>query len=154
MWMFARVLLFVAAIAGTALLPTNEAHERLPAMVKVMLALAAPFLAYVGLKYVVGFQAKNLVSAKRWTRPSWQSNFLNFRDPLHFVHMAAIVLLGSAIGLAIAGVFRNQETLLQAWACLGGALGLYIGVRRCEYLFPDKYAGGPSSATNGGAKPQ
>jgi len=101
----------------------------------------------LGLIFVIGIQAVNPFSAPRWTKPSWRSNFLNLRDPLHFFHFFAFAGLAGAAGSALGSlaVQGRLDFLVVAMQALAG-LGILAGVRLCLRVYRFKYQDEPPQA--------
>jgi hypothetical protein len=148
-WLIGRIALcivaFGGALASAQAPPTSLRRTPNPDFI---IALASPVIAYAALKYVVGFQARSTYSSSQWTAPSWRSNFLNVRDPLHFVHAASFVLIAVGLGQVFVSLCVCWGAREGAIACLGGATGLLLGVKRREILFPEKYGGEKGDIAN------
>jgi hypothetical protein len=91
---------------------------------------------------VIGVQSINPYSAVRWTKPSWDSNFLNPRDPMHFVHLGAFMALAVAAGLIICSPFVGLWVFLEGVSCLASSAGLFLGIRLCMKVFARKFEAG------------
>jgi len=103
----------------------------------LLLVLAGPLL-FVPL--ILWVQARNPVSSPVWTLPNWNSNFLNFQDPVHFFHFGAV--LGFVYGLGYFGdafvIFDKLK--MAAGACvIASSISLFLGVKASMRLFATKY---------------
>ena len=118
----------------------------LPVLVIGMCIFAILFYP-LGLIFVIGIQAVNPLSAPRWAKPSWRSNFLNLRDMLHFFHFGAFVVLAGAAGSALGSlaVQGRLDFLLVAMQAMAG-LGTLAGVRLCMRVYRFKYQNKPPQA--------
>jgi len=114
-----RIGLLVAFFALGIIFPYNEFRidelaDAVPVGIPVLvigmciLAILFPPLALI---FVIGIQAFNPFSAPLWTKPSWRSNFLNLRDPLHFFHFGAFAVLAGAAGSALG----NRRSILLSY---------------------------------------
>ena len=128
LWMRIRWVILIATVAMCLLAPTrSEGAHPLDWAALVIIGLVMP----VGLVAVIGVQFLNPRSAPIWEYPSWRSNFLNLRQPLHFFHFAGYVCLAQGIGaitktfiahtpttpLVLSGFVLAASTAVGVWAC-------------------------------------
>ncbi len=142
LWASGRLILCGAAFVSGLISDGGEAIETqlsLQIAVDTVLVVLSPLLAYLGLWFVIDVQSRTSYSAQYWTIPTWKSNWLNVRDPAHFFHAGAFGVLALGAGLLAGFLVGNHGKLMDAVACIGGGLGLLVGVKRCPKLFPHKY---------------
>ena len=142
LWASGRLILCGAAFVSGLIGDGAQAMEpqlRLHIAAETALAVLSPLVTYLGVWFVLGVQSQNSDSAQYWTIPTWKSNWLNFRDPAHFFHAGAFGVLALGAGLLGGFLVGNHGKVMDAIACMGGGLGLLVGVKRCPKLFPHKY---------------
>ncbi len=126
----------------TAFMPPLFAEDPLahaPMPVKVGLILFPLLFFPVASVFVIGIQYVNPCTGERWTVPHWNSNFLNLRDPLHFLHLAKCLALAMAIGSVAALPFGGSSYLLQSLMYLSCFFGIHLGIGICIRMFGTKF---------------
>ncbi len=145
-WSIGRTILCILAFVSGFVMNDPEAMELHPplsfAVVDAALVVLSPLLAYFGLWFVLGFQSRNPRSAEYWSMPTWRSNWLDFRDPAHFFHLAAFIGIAFGAGLLSGFLMGHHGKLMDGIACIGAGSGLLVCLRRCPKLFPHKYRPG------------
>jgi hypothetical protein len=127
--MITRALIAGSGIAGGPFVTSPETIAEAHAASEhcFFVLIAVPFM----LLLVVGFQAFNPFSARRWTKPTWFSNPFNLRDPLQFFHMGAYHFLAGGLGALLSVPFRGIIALPMALLLLACGAGVLLGIQLC-----------------------
>jgi len=111
-----------------------------PAGMLVLLLIAAcvaPFL----ILGVVGVQVVNPLRSKPFRKPTWHTNFLDVRDPNHFLHLFGYCLIAAAAGRGIVDLFYKGAPGISAVAWLAGGFAFLAGVRMATHVYRAHYQG-------------
>ena len=125
--------------AGAEVSQPDEAFALLGLLLFVILCggvIATPLFMLA----IIGVQAVNPFSKPRWTKPSWQTNFLQLRDPLHGFHMLGYVAMFLGLGAGSATIIAPDGAIMwlgPVWMAQG--LSVLCGVRLCMRVFSNKY---------------
>ncbi len=84
-------------------------------------------------------QANASYALKKWTIPNIDTNFINFRDPLHFFHAASHVYSFGGIAIIIASFLNHMSDIRNGLYALAVGVGLIIGVKLCIIVCRKKY---------------
>jgi hypothetical protein len=96
---------------------------------------------------VIGIQAINPFSAPVWTRPSWETNFLNLGDPLHFFHCGGWCFIATGPGMILMAPFTHWLNAVWGIMVIVGGIELLWAVRLCEKVYRRKFPDVPSTMT-------
>jgi hypothetical protein len=110
--------------------------------IDIMDCLIVLIFCPVGLLFVIGIQAINPISGKIWTKPSWESNPFNFKDPLHFFHLGALNILATSVGSFISTFFQNPTLWFPVFLYFFAGAGTLAGVQLCQFIYKKKYLAG------------
>jgi len=83
-------------------------------------------------------------------RPSFHSRIRPLGDPIPMFHLVAFCVIGTAAGLAAAGVFRDGQTLFGAFCAAAAGAGLWLAVK----IVVKVYYRGPQLASSTALKPR
>jgi len=104
-------------------------------MIPVVALLSVPILLFV-----IGIQVRNPFQDRKWVLPDWDSNILNFRQPLNFFHAGAFMFIGAGTGCVIGSVFGGVAYVAEGAVLLAGGVGLLWGINLCSKLYKDKFS--------------
>jgi hypothetical protein len=94
----------------------------------------------IAMVVVFGIQRVNSRSAKVWHRPSWATNPFNFRDPVQFFHLAAILSIAQGF-IVIARVWiTSYPFYIEALIPLAMGLGVWVGLKVVLVVYSSKFA--------------
>ena len=93
-WLYFKVGLIIAGIGMAMYQGALTSHASPPITLN---NLILPILFGIfGLQFIIGIQALNKKSAKKWFKPSWFCNPFNLGQPLCFFHFCGwFMMLGS-----------------------------------------------------------
>jgi len=145
-WKIARIILIVASFASgvvEGLYVPGEIFQDLYhnfGILGVALLLLFPVVFFpVAMLLVIGVQFVNPFTSPKWTAPTWNSNFLNLRDPMHFFHLVAFMGVSGGVGLLACSPFVGLWVLFEGVSCLASSVSLLLGIRLCMKVFKSKY---------------
>jgi len=110
-----------------------------PLFLQVVIIISPMVLSPIILLAIIGVQYKNPLQDKPWTKPNMDSNFLNFKDPLHFFHAAGIFAVACGLGHILGAAFNSWRTVTIGLGVLSGSLGIFIGVAMCVRVYRKKF---------------
>jgi hypothetical protein len=134
LWTWIRFGLLGIVFIGGLATPAQPATKVLPDW-NALAAIGGLPLALIA---VIGVQAVNPRSDTAWRYPTWDANFLNFRQPLQFFHFAACVCFAGGAGTLLRVLLSHSA--LQPDALTGVVMGAAaaIGVSACTHVFRRK----------------
>ncbi len=135
-WKLFRIVLI--ALVGVVSLFTPLKQQVQPQIYWNELAIIFICIPVV-LLFVVGIQAINPYSAKVWRKPNWNINPLNFRDPVHFFHFGAYVMLVQGIITSLRVSFSTVTFYPEAMIALVMGVSILIAVHLIMLAYRSKY---------------
>jgi len=105
---------------------------------------AVPFvflMSVIAIPFILSIQVHNPWSNKIWERPRWNSNFLNFRNPIDFLSLGGYYFIITG-GIRIVGNFiKFQQLSMDGLLMLASGAGILLGVYLSyKYIFKEKFA--------------
>ena len=94
----------------------------------------------IAMVIVFGIQRVNPHSAKVWCRPSWTTNPFNFRDPVQFFHLAALVSIAQGLIVITRVWITSYPFYAEALVPLAMGLGAWVGVKVVMVVYRSKFA--------------
>jgi hypothetical protein len=113
--------------------------EDAPIIFNLILIFLPLMFIPLALVMVMSVQSINPFQNKQWTLPDWDSNFLNFRNPLQFLHTAAFFIAANSIGTILASFFSNSSYLVMGLGGISGSAGVLLGVKLCTKVYRKKF---------------
>ena len=136
-WVYIRLFVLMLFAVGTCF--SEDELADIPWTFLGFSCLAIMIFIPIMIVVIISGFAHNPLTSARWRGPSWKTNFLNLRDPLHFFHFGGCISI-------ILGLVRIARTLLLHLTFdKGGLLSVFCGlavlsgVRLCLLLFKKKY---------------
>lgn len=136
-WVYVRVFVLMLFAVGTSF--SEDELAEIPWTFLCFICLATMIFFPIMMLVGTSVHALNPLTSARWQAPSWRTNFLNLRDPLHSWHFIGY-------GAIVLGLVRIARTLLLHLTFdKGGLLSVFCGlavlagVRLCLLLFKKKY---------------
>ena len=115
-----------------------------PAGMLVLLLIAACVTPFIVLG-VVGVQVVNPLRSKPFSKPTWHTNFLDVRDPNHFLHLFGYCLIAAAAGRGIVDLVTKGAPGIAAVAWLAQGFAFLAGIRLSAYVYQRHYQGRPTA---------
>ena len=137
-WFWLRLVLLGGAFVFGLLSPFVDLWEPETTMEGPVFVFAVVLpLAFFpfALLFVMGLQALNPFSPKKWRRASWHSNFVDPRHPLPFFHVAAYLSAALGGGVLCGVLLAAGSVDLGSLSMISTSAGLLLGVRLCEDVF-------------------
>jgi hypothetical protein len=136
-WLFIRLAIISVVVVLTLLSPANEFQET-PDIAWVSVPLVF-FFAVVSMQFVIGIQAFNSMSAKKWLRPGWRSNPFNFKQPLQFFYFAGWLMLASSLSYLPVGFGDTQDSMVLVAMPASFGFGILMGVKLSVLVYRRKF---------------
>jgi hypothetical protein len=93
----------------------------------------------IAMVIVFGIQRVNPRSAKVWHRPSWATNPFNFRDPVQFFHLGAILSIAQGFIIVVRIALTSFPFYVEALVPFAMGLGVLVGVKVVVAVFSSKF---------------
>jgi hypothetical protein len=93
----------------------------------------------IAMVIVFGIQRVNPRSAKVWHRPSWATNPFNFRDPVQFFYLGAILSAAQGLIIVLRIVVTSFPFYVEALVPLAMGLGAWVGVKAIVVVYRSKF---------------
>lgn len=136
-WLFVRLTIIAVAVVLALFSPANESQET-PDVAWVSVPVVFIF-AVVSMQFVIGIQAFNSMSAKKWIRPGWRSNPFNLKQPLQFFHFAGWFMLASSLSYLPAGFGGTHDSMVLVAMPASFGLGTLMGVKLSVLVYRRKF---------------
>lgn len=145
-WKIARIILIVASFASGVVeglyVPGaifQDLYHNFGILGVALLLLFPVVFVPVAMLFVIGVQFVNPFTSPKWKAPTWNSNFLNLRDPLHFFHLGAFLGVSGAAGLLVCSPFAGLWVFLAGVSCLTASVSLLLSIRLCMKVYASKF---------------
>jgi hypothetical protein len=136
-WVWLRVAAILLVAIGACFTPLESRFK--PPLDWLTLLGIFVFIP-IALVLVIGFQRLNPRSAKVWQHPAWSTNPFNFRDPIQFFYLGALLSVAQGV-VAILRVFIASVPLYpEAFVPLTMGIGTWLGVKIVVLLNPAKFS--------------
>jgi hypothetical protein len=138
-WAYVRIGILLAALASALFEPLGPRAKppiEWPALFVIFGVLP------IALVVILGVQRINPSSAKTWTRPSWSSNFLNFRDPIQFFYFAAFLSVAQGVAVLAKIALTGTQFYVEALVPIAIGAGAWLGVKLAMLLYRSKFEPG------------
>lgn len=116
------------------------AMVNIPVILTIAMIPVVALLSGAGLLLVIGTQVINPFRARKWVLPNWDSNILDFRQPLNFFHAGALTVVAAGAGNVIGSVFGGIAYVAEGAVLLAGGMGILWGIKTCSKLYKDKFS--------------
>lgn len=136
-WLYVRLAIISVVVVPSLIAPANE-NQEIPEITWEAVPIAFIF-GIVGLQFIIGIQAFNPMSAKKWLRPGWRNNPFNLKQPLQFFHFGGwFMLAGSLTYLpTVIGGSQGSMVLMAMPASFG--FGILLGVKLSVLIYRRKF---------------
>ncbi len=142
-WLVIRAVVMVLFFLGGALTPQKPAGQEPPLWMLALGAVGCAILTPLVVAGLIALLARLPFGRRKWERPTLWS-FLDFTNPLVFLHFAGLIFASVGLGALLTSfMFGLYQLAMGACALLVG-LGILAGVRLGERLCSEKM--GPEAA--------
>ena len=136
-WCMARIGLITLSVI-IFLIDTIIAEPAKHVFVNWRVILLSFIFTATALPLLVAVQLKAPYVDDKWTLPNFDSNFLQFGDPLHFFHLVGFLMVFAGISETTVNLARNNiiyEGVLKIMLGIGLFLGVKISVKLCSHKY-------------------
>jgi hypothetical protein len=137
-WRKIRIGIFIFTFVSSLLAAIFKPPEKIVGLGWFEVGLVFCF-TLIAIPLLIGIQSKAPYVNEIWSPPTLDTNFLAFGDPLHFFHLASIVLLIGGISVITGSLFEGDIQRLEGVMQISAGLGALFGVKICEKLCSFKY---------------
>ena len=145
-WRKVRIAIVIVSFVQGLFIPffiKETPFEDIPIIFSLILTVLPLLFFPFALIMIMSVQSINPFQNKQWTLPDWDSNFLDFKNPLQFFHTAAYFIAASNIGLILASFFSNSSYLAMGLGGISGCAGILLGVKLCTKVFSNRFQPNP-----------
>jgi hypothetical protein len=135
-WVWLRVAAIFLVAIGACIAPLESRFK--PPLNWLTLLGIFVFIP-IALVLVIGFQRLNPHSAKVWHRPSWSTNPFNFRDPIQFFYLAALLSIAQGIVTLLRVFVASVPLYPEVFVPLTMGIGIWLGVKMVVLMNPAKF---------------
>ena len=142
-WRKIRIVVLALFFAQGLLCTSSDFEaisESIPLALGMGLVIVPIVLIPLGLLLVIGVQYINPFQDKQWTAPSMDSNFLNFKNPVHFFHAGGYFFAAAGLGMIVGAFYQGASNVIFGFGLLSGSIGLLLGVKLCVKVYRKKFA--------------
>jgi hypothetical protein len=136
-WLYARLgaILVVVIVGCVAPFGVHSASQI------TWLGLVVIFSVFVvAPPLLVSLQRSNSPREQLWSRPSWKTNPLDWRNPIQFLHFGAFLSLAQGIVLLLRVALTQAPFSLEALVPLAVGAGIWLGIKITLALFTSRFA--------------
>jgi len=145
-WVFMRLLLCILGlVAGGATVPRPETRPAVIMAIELIVGVVVVSLYPVMVMLVSVVAYRVWSDCPAWRQPTWRTNFITVKEPLHFLHALSYAMISFGLGAIAVAAYMHRMLSPEGLMLLLSGVGMRMAIIPTYRLFSHKRPGNGTS---------